>query len=236
MSLPDPAIDPRRWMAIDVHGRFHDEHIAFGVACRFASAAAKSARLGNELLAEEFADFSEKVQPRYQSPENYLIAHLFIGHISSFELFLQDLTTVVLRKFPKKIGSHTLKLSEVLEYDEIDDIVFRAAEEVLYKISYKKPLEYLKDICELLSFDSAKIETDWSIFVEAKARRDLGVHAGWICNDTYVRKLAESRLSSSLRPGDLAIPTDYAYLRNVTNSLYRMAGLLYRNTTDRLGV
>jgi hypothetical protein len=210
--------------------------MAFGVACRFVHAATKAARLGNELLAEEFADFSEKVHSRYQYPENYLIAHLFVGHISSFELFLQDLTTVVLRKFPKKIGSHTLKLSEVLEFGDVDELIFRAVEEVMHKFSYKKPLEYLKDICELLSFDPGPIEADWGVFIEAKARRDLGVHAGWVCNDTYIRKLAEARLQSSLRPGDLAIPTKYAYLHEVADALYRMAGLLYQNTALKLGV
>lgn len=236
MTLSDPAVDPKWWSAIDVHGRFHDEHIAFGVACRFANAAAKSARLGNELLAEEFADFSEKVRNRYLYPENYIIAHLFVGQISSFELFLQDLLTVVLRKFPKKIGSHTLKLSEVLELEDIDELVVRAAEEAIYKLAYKKPFDYLKEVCELLSFDSRLIEKDWRVFVEAKARRDLGVHAGWVCNDTYLRKVAEAQLTTVLRSGDVALPTDYAYLREVADALYRMAGLVYQSTSEKLGV
>jgi hypothetical protein len=236
MTLPDPAIDPRRWMATDVHSRFHDEHIAFGVSCRFAAAAAKAARLGNELLIEEFADFRAKVVPRYPSPEDYLIAHLFVGHISAFELFLQDLAMVVLRKYPQKIASQPLKLGEVLQLDDIEDVVFKVAEDVVRKFSYKKPQEYLADICEILSYDSRAVEGDWQVFVEAKARRDLGVHAGWICNETYLRKLSESKIASTLKTGELALPSDWDYRNRVAESLYRMAGELYRNASERLRV
>lgn len=236
MTLPDPAIDPRWWSAIDVHSKFHDEHIAFSIACRFVSASAKSARLGNELLAEDFADFSDKVQPRYRSPEDYLIAQLFVGHISSFELFLQELTTVVVRKHPHKIGTYQLKLRDVLEAADQEELVFRAAEDVIRKFSYKKPSEYLHDVCEILSVDPRMIEEDWKMFIEAKARRDLGAHAGWICNDTYLRKLAEGKINSELSVGALAAPSDYKYLRTVSDALYRIANALYRQTTDKHGV
>ncbi len=236
MTLPDPAIDPRWWSAIDVHGKFHDEYIAFSIACRFVREAVKAARLGHEPLAEELADFSEKVQPRYRSPEDYLIAQLFVGHISSFELFLQELNTVVVRKYPQKIGTYQLKLSDVLAVQDQEELVFRAAEDVIRKFSYKKPSEYLHDVCEILSVDPRIIQDDWKVFIEAKARRDLGVHAGWICNDTYLRKLAEGKVSSSLSVGDLADPTDYEYLHTVSDALYRIVNALYRESREKHGV
>lgn len=236
MTLPDPSIDPRWWSAIDVHGKFHDEHIAFGISCRYVYAAGKLARLGNEALAEEHRDFSERVSARYRSPEDYLTAQLFIGHISSFELFLQELATVVIRKHPQKAGTIQFKLSEILEVDDTEDLVFKAAEEVIRKLTYKKPGEYLQDFCELLSISPALIEQDWKTFIEAKARRDLGVHAGWICNETYVRKLAEGRINSTFSIGHLVLPTDYSYLRIVSETLYRISSILYRGTQEKLKV
>lgn len=219
-----------------MHGKFHDEHIAFSVACRFVSASAKSARLGNELLAEEFAYFSDKVRPRYRSPEDYLIAHLFVGHISSFELFLQELITVVVRKHPQKIGTYQLRLSDVLRAADQEELVFRVAEDVIRKFSYKKPSEYLHDVCEILSADPRLVEDDWKVFIEAKARRDLGVHAGWICNDTYLRKLAEGKVACELLVGDLAAPTDYKYLQVVFDALYRVSNALYAQVREKYRV
>jgi hypothetical protein len=236
MKYSDPAIDSRWWSAIDVHGKFHDEHIAFSIACRFVHASAKSARLGNALLVEEFSDFADKIRPRYRSPEDYLVAQLFVGHISSFELFLQELATVVVRKYPHKIGTYQLRLNDVLEAGDLEELVFRAAEDVIRKFSYKKPSDYLHDVCEILSADRRMVEDDWKIFIEAKARRDLGVHAGWICNDTYLRKLAEGKLSTMLSVGDLATPTDYKYLQMVSDALYRIANAFYSQSREIHGV
>jgi len=236
MNLPDPDIDPRRYCAIDVHGKYHDEHIAFSRARSYISNAGTLARQGVAPIAQDHIEFAEKIYPRYRSPEDYLIAQLFIAHISAFELFLQEMITVIIRNYPHKIGSVQFKLSEILQTDDLEDLVFRAAEETLNKLTYRKPSEYLKEVCDIFSVDPSLIANDWLVFIEAKARRDLGVHNGWICNQTYIRKMTESQIDCTLAVGDLSIPTDFQYLQNVSAILYKISNTLYREAMDKLKV
>lgn len=236
MDFPDPYNNPKYYSTIDVHGKFHDEHIAFSQARVYISDAGTLARKGIEPLAQTHSDFSGTLQSRGLTPEIYIVAQLFIAHISAFELFLQEMITVVVRRYPQKIGSFQLRLSEMLEASDTEELIFRAADETLHKLTYKKPSEYLKDVCDLLSVEISTISSEWPVFIEAKARRDLGVHNGWICNHTYLRKLSESQIATDLKIGELSIPRDFRYLNTVSDSLYKIAKLLYGEVSKKLKV
>lgn len=236
MNTPDPYVSPKYYAAIDVHGRFHDEYIAFSQARRYINSAGNLARTGHSALAQDHAEFAESLKLRHLSPENYLVAQLFIAHISAFELFLQDLITVVVKKYPQKIGSVQFRLSEVLQASDTEELVYRAAEEILNKLTYKKPGEYLKEVCELLSVEPSLVSETWPKFIEAKARRDLGVHNGWVCNQIYLRKLSESQIASELKLGDLSVPKDFRYLNAVSESLYSLSNTFYEAASVKLKV
>ncbi len=212
---------------IDVHDKFHDEHIAFSKAGIYLYSAYFTAVKGLQPIAQEHDEFADAIAPQYKKPRDYFMARLFIGHISAFELFLQELVAVVVRRHPFKVGRVQFKLAEILQAEDPDILIQRATEEVLNKIMYKKPMEYLGEICKLLSVKPSLVSKHWPTFIEAKARRDLGVHNGWICNAVYLRKISEAKLQNNSAIGQSLLPTDHGYIEIVTDSLYEIAKLLY---------
>jgi hypothetical protein len=148
--------------------------------------------------------------------------------ISSLELFFQEAISGVLQAYPKKIGSVQFKLSQILDAGTTDELISRAAEEYIIKLMYKKPLEYLEEITRLLSIHSASILPFWPTFIEAKARRDLGMHNGWKCNSTYIRKLEESGIPCSFQVGDDTFPYDDTYMNGVGNALEEISKAIFK--------
>ena len=210
----------------DVFSKFHDEHISFTYASSYLLTAQREARTSTSSLGTEFREFEERVVPTYLDPHQYFMARLFVSHIASFELFLQELVACVVSKNPMKVGGIQFRLSDILETDDPEQLIQRAIDELLNKLMYKKPIEYLREFCELLSIDSSLLADAWPRFVEAKARRDLGVHNGWVCNPIYLRKLSEAGVQTSASPGDRLLPTDHAYAHGVNGVLYEIAKLL----------
>ncbi len=91
---------------------------------------------------------------------------------------------------------------------------------------YKKPMDYLSDMCQLISISEDKLKSHWPIFVEAKARRDLGMHADWRCNDIYLGKLRKANIKPKLHLGDSAVPDTSEYLPWILNSLNDIAKII----------
>jgi hypothetical protein len=174
-------------------------------------------------LGKKHQKFVESLTGSYEEPRTYFLAQLFVGRIASFEVFLQETISMVVQKNPKKVGGAEFKLSDILDCTEVTQLVQRAAEEFLNKLMYKKPSEYLSSMCELLSIERAPLDADWLVFVEGKARRDLGMHNAWKCNAIYVRKLSEAGLPSQLKPGDSALPREDKYILEVDGALDRLA-------------
>ena len=165
----------------------------------------------------------EKIPKVYGDPLRYFIARLFISHIASFEVFLQDTVVLVAQKNPKKVGAANFTLAEVLDAEDSGVLVRRATDEFLTKLMYKKPSAYLEELCLVLSIDPDPMQQRWKIFVEAKARRDLGVHAAWRCNEVYLRKLKEIEIASTANVGDIMLPPSGPYLDATMNSLNELA-------------
>lgn len=174
-------------------------------------------------LAEAYADLNKKVGRSYgDDPTMYFLSRLFVSLVSSFEYFLQDTAVVVVSKNPKKVGGANFTLSEVLDAPTPDALVRRAIDEWLNKLMYKKPAEYLKELTTVLSIDEEKLRVGWSTFVEAKARRDLGVHNEWTCNAIYLRKIAEAGLTTDATVGARMVP-DAAYVKRINTALLNLA-------------
>lgn len=175
------------------------------------------------VLEKAHLNLNESVKDVYKDPGGYFASRLFLAHIGAFELFLQELATAVILRHPKKVGSTQFKLTEILETGDPTALVRRAIEELLNKLMYKKPSEYREELSALLSLDSTLFDPEWTIFVEAKARRDLGIHADWKCNSTYLRKLAEAQIPSPLSAGESAIPVDENYFNDTADALHLLA-------------
>lgn len=152
---------------------------------------------GNEELSQSIKYVAERLPTSYAGNaegdrvQSFLIAQTFVSLISEFEAFLVDVMSVVIRKYPNKLGAETFRLSEILELRDPDEITRVAAERFVNSIMYKRASEYRKALADLLSAEANFLEDKWPDYVERKARRDLGVHNGWRTNDTYRRKLIE---------------------------------------------
>jgi hypothetical protein len=210
-------------------GKFQDAYIAYLASVIFLCGLEKSKDSDSDsALHSLFEKYESNLGTAIRStPRFYFHAQLFISMISSLELFFQEAISGVLQAYPKKVGSVQFKLSEILDAGTTDELILRAAEEYIMKLMYKKPLEYLEEITRTLSIDSASIRPFWPTFIEAKARRDLGMHNGWKCNSTYIRKLEETGITSSFQVGDDTFPYDDTYMNGVGHALSEISKAIY---------
>lgn len=158
--------------------------------------------------SKNYINFAEILLNQGLSPFQYFESKMFVGLISAFELFMQDLIVAVVSFHPKKVGMVKFELNDILASQDNAELVVRAIEEILIKIMYKKPADYLEEVSQLLSIEREPLLSSWSQFVEAKARRDLGVHNNWKCNASYLRKIEKSISSKELMVGESMLPTD----------------------------
>ena len=169
-------------------------------------------------IAPVYKRLNESLRRHGTNVEDHFLSILFIDLISEVEIYLATLVRAVIVKDPQKVGNFQLKLSDVLEATSDDELIARAAEHYLHNIMYKKPLDYLSDISTVLSIDHKTVEHLWPSYIEAKARRDIGVHNDWICNETYIRKLREAGVTSESQIGDTLRPSTI-YVRKLADSI-----------------
>jgi hypothetical protein len=188
---------------------------------------------GNHPLSSIHDELTETLGSSYEDPHQYFMSRLFIGHVAAFEVFLQDLLSIVISRHPLKLGGAQFKLAEILEAGSNDVLVSRAIAEATNKLMYKKPIDYRDAIAELLSISSSAIEHHWKVLIEAKARRDLGVHADWFCNEIYIRKLEEGGMVSTFSIGQSTVPQTGDYLQDVIDGLDSLARLLTNHVLEK---
>ena len=73
----------------------------------------------------------------------------------------------------------------------------------------------------------------WPQFVEIKARRDIGIHNNWVCNQTYLRKVAEAGLQTSVEAGQSLIPGYVEYLSGAINVLHEIGRTIRTEVQQR---
>jgi hypothetical protein len=162
----------------------------------------------------------------------YIEGNLYFTQISALEIFFQTCLAAVLKSFPNKLGSTQFTLSQFLEVETKDELILRAVDGYLNSLMYKKPKEYLDDMCKQLSISSDHFIDLWPTFIEAKARRDVGIHNNWICNQVYLRKVAEAKLETNAKVGDSLMPEDENYFIHTVRKL----GLLAESMLEAIRV
>jgi hypothetical protein len=149
---------------------------------------------------------------------------LFINLISNVELFFSLLVKAAIVKNPQKVWGTKIELKEIIEGANTDELIERCAEETINRLLYEKPDDYLIKLCEILSIDESEILECWPNYVEAKARRDLGVHNDWVCNEIYLRKTAYVYEDiTTPQVGDKLNPSKKEYCGSVTDNISEMA-------------
>src|SRR4030043_1401636 len=152
-------------------------------------------------IQASFVRLSHLLRNHGMETSEYFRSILFVDLISSTEVFFADLIRAVVAEYPHKIGRIQFELKDVLEASSPSELVLRAAEEFIHKLMYEKPEDYLEKMCNTLSIEVDQIKPYWSKYIEAKARRDLGVHNNWKCNKTYLRKVAAGPLDGEATEG-----------------------------------
>lgn len=190
------------------------------------------ARGGHPALSEALGGLEDSKDARQAeiTYETFFASHLLINLVSEVEHFFGGAVSAALRLYPGKMGSHTFKLSEIVSASSNDELIDQAAASVMNDLMYKKPLEYIKSLAEILSIDARELDAHWPPFVELKARRDLGVHNNWVVNEIYLRKLREAGTPSPHALGERIIPT-FSYLQEGT----AMCAALVKAMADLLG-
>ena len=163
----------------------------------------------------------------------YFRSILFVDLISSTEVFFADLIRAVVAEYPHKIGRIQFELKDVLEASSPSELVLRAAEEFIHKLMYEKPEDYLEKMCNTLSIEVDQIKPYWSKYIEAKARRDLGVHNNWKCNKTYLRKVAAVHLDVEATEGMMMSPKDRDYCSSVTENITKICEAMSRLVQEK---
>lgn len=165
--------------------------------------------------------------------EEYFRAILFVDLISSTESYFSDLVRAVIKNYPMKAARIQFELQDIIEAADVDELVARAADIFIHRLMYEKPEDYLEKICAVLSIKPDPIEKFWPSFVEAKARRDLGVHNNWICNQTYIRKTGSLGLNLSVKEGEKLSPKNREYCESVTAAIFAISNAFHEQIVEK---
>lgn len=170
---------------------------------------------------------------RINLPEYKVVGFLdgltLIATVSEVESYFYDIVVSVLTKYPEKIGKSSFELKTILEMTSIQDVKRAAAERFASAMLFKKPNEYKKDLLLALSIDE-KLNVTWPLFVEAKARRDIGVHNNWFVNDIYNDKIKEVGLQPS---AETSLTVDGRYVENVRKNSLELMNIISDECTRR---
>jgi hypothetical protein len=186
-----------------------------------------------QYMAKNIPDFHQN-HPIINIPEYRVISFLdgltLMATISEVEAFFQDLIVAILIKYPEKIRKSTIDLKSLLELNSIDDVKRVAAERFTSEMMFKRPSEYKRDIASVISLGDGLLNDGWSVFIEAKVRRDLGVHNGWVVNDGYRAKIKEVGVSP---PVGRELSVDHPYLDRVRTNCIGLMTILSRHCSDK---
>jgi hypothetical protein len=154
----------------------------------------------NEKMVESFNKLEQILleQKKEDSGEKVILTHMpslcFSSLVSAFENFLIEMLALALKMHPHKIAKESVDLKKVIELSREEIILFKA-NEYINQIMYKTPKDYLKSLSSILSLSEESISPAFNMYIEIKARRDLGVHNNWRKNEIYERKVAEAKIS-----------------------------------------
>lgn len=188
---------------------------------------------GDDELNEALKSLQEELNEIGISTDNYLFGSLLISIITEVELFFVDTLYSIIKAFPKKIKNMKFDFNDIVDKSNAE-IIQVATQRYINELMYKKPLEYLESFCKIVSIDSKNISGYWPNFIEAKARRDLGIHSNWTVNEIYLNKLKDVNLNSELLPGETIYP-DNEYMILVHDNCVKLIDSINVELEDKFG-
>ncbi|MEZ4308715.1 MAG: hypothetical protein R3F14_11795 [Polyangiaceae bacterium] len=133
-------------------------------------------------------------RPPLRVPEGRMVpfvrAQLFVSLMAELEDMFGEVIRRLLLAFPGKITQKTVTVSDLLDAHAIGETVAQVTEVELSSLFYGGP-QKLRERLEDVVSGPKLLESVWPDYVEMRARRDIGLHAGWKLNRLYLDKAGE---------------------------------------------
>jgi len=203
-----------------------------GLRVSVVDANSKFARLYREMslhIPESHGRHREIVDDGYRVV-GFMDSLTLLSTISEVEAYFHDIVVGVLSNYPNKIGKQSWDARDVLLSESMDEFKTRMAVRYASEMMFKRPSDYKKDISLVLSADDDLFGREWNTFVEAKARRDLGVHSGWRINDVYRAKVRDVGLEL---PCEQVLSVDHDYMNNVRRSCIELMARMAHHCSEK---
>jgi hypothetical protein len=171
-------------------------------------------------LPEHYSSDAQIQQPEYRVVP-FVDSQSLIALISEVESFLQDTMIAVLCLHPGKLSKTSIEVKTLSSLGSIAAAVEYAAQKYVSDLMYKRPVEYKKALLEVLSASECMLDDVWPAYVEAKARRDLGVHNSWRVNSIYISKIQEVGVSP---PKGEHLHVTYEYFLKAAENCIKLMG------------
>lgn len=170
---------------------------------------------GSNLIASDFGDYdlidSHPVATRMV---NYLKSQLFIALMAELEDYLNKLLRLILSAYPEKLQSEHFDVRNALAQENAQEVLEEKINDKIRKKQYDRSKQFFNFVKLVLDADKTidklldergikdtskrRVESEklslerlLSPYIEMKARRDLGIHNGWIRNSLYDERVAD---------------------------------------------
>lgn len=122
------------------------------------------------------------------SPVETLEKSLFVSLFSSFDKFIGDLVDVLFRKQPNLYLNinKEIKISEVLEYNSIDELRQSFLDKEIEAIRRKSYQEQFKSLENQFKITTLTKFKQWPSFIEKSQRRNLFTHCDGVVSKQYI--------------------------------------------------
>ena len=167
-------------------------------------------RSTSDLLPEQYKTKPLAEEYRGYKVVSFIDSMCFIGIISQFEDFLYQIMVAVLCATPKKINQAEIKIEHLLRYSSIESVVKSVAQRKVKEIMNNGAEIIQKELSKIISInwsDEDKKEL-WPVYVEAKARRNLGVHNNWVVDEKY-QQLTQNLNFPKIENAALSVEVSY---------------------------
>jgi len=160
-----------------------------------------------------------------------LFAQALVPAVAVTEGYLADMLSIVLRAFPKKLGSSEKKvdLPLVLESSDLEELLGKIISNQIYTAFYASPVKYFMYIEDTLSVSIP--EARKKTYAEVKATRDICVHNGGVANKIYVEKSGDRARAEDGEP----LPLDQTYFSSAIMGMKGIVQSAYSELLKKYG-
>jgi len=189
-----------------------------------------------DLISEKFDGYDAiEEMPKVTRLNNYLRSQMFITLMAELEDYLNHVLELVLLAYPQKLNSEHFDINETLKEPNADDLIREKVAKKIMDKQYGKPKQYFNFVVKVLDCDQTidrilseeqvsdptlkakrhqvnSLNSLFPDYLEMKARRDVGIHNGWLRNSLYDERVRDFDDKTYPNTGNF-LCVDQAYFR-----------------------